>query len=366
MSWKKRLAEVDMIRFESDYTEGAAPEIMRRLAETNMEQTAGYGEDEYSMAAREKIRAACGAPEGDVHFLMGGTQTNLTVTAAALRPHQGVIAADSGHIAVHESGAIEAAGHKVLTLASPDGKVSAAEAEEYCRRHYADENREHCVQPGMIYISQPTESGGLYSLEELRALRRVCDEFGLLLYADGARLGYALAAEQNDVGLKELYGLADAFYIGGTKVGALFGEALVIRNEPLKKDFKYILKQRGGLLAKGRLLGLQFDTLFSDGLYYRLSRHAVEQAMRIKDAFRGAGFEFLRESYTNQQFPILENRQAERLGEEFVYSPWGRVDERRAAVRFCTSWATREEDVDRLAEAVRGLQPGCAGQLRKA
>lgn len=344
-----------MIRFESDYTEGAVPEIINRLVATNMEQTCGYSTDEYSEVARKKIREACDAPDADVHFLVGGTQTNLTVIAAALRPHQGVISSSCGHISVHESGAIEATGHKVLELDFPNGKVEAATAEQYCRQHFSDANHEHCVQPGMIYISQPTESGTLYYLEELRALRKVCDEFGLMLYVDGARLGYALAAEHNNIQLKELYELVDAFYIGGTKVGALFGEALVIRNEQLKKDFKYIIKQRGGLMAKGRLLGLQFDTLFSDNLYYRISRHAVKQAMRIKEAFQGIGCGFLQESHTNQQFPILEDRQIERLQESFTCSLWEKVDKDHSAVRFCTNWATREEDVDRLVRAIKDL-----------
>ena len=341
-----------MIRFECDYTEGAAEEILRRLAATNREQTPGYGEDVYCASAREKLRALCGAPEAEVHFLVGGTQTNTTVIAAALRPYQGVLAAPAGHINVHESGAIESTGHKVLPVPSADGKVSAAAAEAACAAHWGDVTHEHMVQPGMLYISQPTENGLLYSRKELEELRRVCDKWKLLLYVDGARLGYALAAAENDVTLPVLYRLADAFYLGGTKVGALFGEALVIRGEALGKDFRYLIKQRGGMLAKGRLLGIQFDTLLTDDLYGRLSAHAVGEALRIRDALRRRSCGFLLESPTNQQFPILPEAQRRALERDFTFSYWQNVGPGYDAVRICTSWATRREDTDALIAAV--------------
>ena len=341
-----------MIRFECDYTEGAAPELLQRLIETNYEQTPGYSEDVYCDSAREKIRTACDAPDAAVHFLVGGTQTNTTVLSAALRPHQGAISPSGGHISVHESGAIENTGHKVLVIPAADGRLTAEMVDTYCRSHWDDPTFEHMVQPGLVYISLPTENGLLYSKRELEALRKVCDQWDLYLYVDGARLGCALAAEDNDLTLADLYRLTDAFYIGGTKMGALFGEALVIRSDALRRDFRYLIKQRGGLLAKGRLLGVQFDTLFTDELYLRIGRHAVSQAMRIRDAFRAHGCEFLYDSPTNQQFPILTNEVLAELGKEFAYSPWEKVDENRTAVRFCTSWATKAEDVDTLIAAL--------------
>lgn len=344
-----------MIHFECDYTEGTAPEILRRLVETNLEQTAGYSEDGYCDSAREMIRAACGDADAAVHFLVGGTQTNTILLSAALRPHQGAVCPTGGHISIHEAGAIESTGHKVLESPSPDGKLTAEALDALCRAHWDDSTFEHMVQPGLAYISQPTENGLLYSKDELTALRRVCDRWDLFLYADGARLGYALAAEENDVTLPDLYRLTDAFYIGGTKVGALFGEALVIRNDQLRRDFRYLIKQRGGLFAKGRLLGLQFETLFTDGLYERLGRHAVAQALRIRDAFRAHGCALLYDSPTNQQFPILTDAQAAQLGEGFAFSSWGRVDAERRVLRFCTSWATRAEDVDALIAAIEAL-----------
>lgn len=344
-----------MIRFECDYTEGAAPQLLQRIVDTNFEQTPGYSEDCYCDSARERIRAACGDADAAVHFLVGGTQTNTALLSAALRPHQGAVCATGGHISIHEAGAIESTGHKVLVSPSPDGKLTAEALDALCRAHWDDPTFEHMVQPGLAYISLPTENGLLYSKEELTALRRVCDRWELFLYVDGARLGYALAAEENDVTLPDLYRLTDAFYIGGTKVGALFGEALVIRNDALRRDFRYLIKQRGGLFAKGRLLGLQFEALFTDGLYERLGRHAVTQALRIRDAFRARGCQFRYPSPTNQQFPILSDAQAAQLSERFAFSQWERVDDGHCAVRFCTSWATRAEDVDALVDAIAAL-----------
>ncbi len=345
-----------MIYFNSDYLEGAHPSIMVKMAETNMVQTVGYGEDEYCEAAREKIKIACQAPEADVHFLVGGTQTNTTVIAAILRPWQGVISAVSGHINCHEAGAIESTGHKVITLPTDNGKITAQQVADYVEWHKNDESTEHIVQPGMVYISHPTEAGTLYTKAELTELYDTCRRYGLPLYIDGARLGYGLAADESDMTLPEFARLCDVFYIGGTKVGALFGEAVVIMNESLKKDFRFIMKQRGGRLAKGRLLGIQFDALFTDDLYFKISRHAIEMAHQIRDIFVSAGYPLLFDSPTNQQYPIMPDAELAEVGKSFGYEYWERVDETHSGVRFCASWATTQENVDALREAVNALK----------
>lgn len=337
-----------MIRFECDYCEGAHPRIIERLAETNLEQTEGYGIDPYCMEVAERIRSKCGCPEADVHFLVGGTQTNMTFIAAALRSHQGVLAAVTGHISAHETGAVEATGHKVLAIPGQDGKLTAAGIQAAYDAHYGDDTHEHQVQPKLVYISNPTEIGTIYSRAELSALSETCRRNDLYLYLDGARLGYALCAEGNDLDLPAITELCDAFYFGGTKIGALFGEALIIRNNELKKDFRYIMKQRGGLLAKGRLLGLQFAALFEDDLYITACTHADRMAARIKEACIKKGYDFLVPSVTNQQFPILPDEVLKRIAENFTYSFWEKTDDSRTAVRFCTSWATREQDVQKL------------------
>lgn len=344
-----------MIRFDSDYTEGAHPKILERLFETNMEQTVGYGNDYYCEQARAYIKKLCKSEEVDVHFLVGGTQTNLTVISSALRPYQGVIAANSGHINVHETGAIEACGHKVLALPEVDGKITAAQIEECYLAHIHDNSFEHMVQPKMVYLSHPTEFGTLYKKEELEAIAKVCKTYGLYLFVDGARMGYALATEENDIDLSDFARLCDVFYIGGTKVGALFGEAVVIQNPNLKQDFRYLIKQKGGMLAKGRLLGIQFSTLFEDNLYVEISKNAIKMVKRLRHAFVEKGYSFLVDSPTNQIFPILADEDLEKLSEEFVFSYWQRVDEKHSAVRFCTSWATKEEAVEKLIEAVKSL-----------
>ena len=349
-----------MIRFDCDYLEGAHPKIIERLVETNLEQTPGYGDDEYCASARRKVLAACGGPDADVYFLVGGTQANLTVIAAALRPHQGVIAVDTGHINIHESGAIEATGHKVIALPGREGKLQAEAVRAFCAGYWADATFEHMVQPAMVYISHPTEWGTLYTRAELEALNAVCREYGMLLYMDGARLGYALAADEyrpeaERLSLPDIARLTDAFYIGGTKVGALFGEALVLSAPGLRKDFRYFVKQRGGLLAKGRLLGIQYDVLFTDDLYLEIARHAVRQAQRIREAFARKGIAFYLESPTNQQFPILTEEQMAKMGEKYSFAVFARLGEGRSAVRFCTSWATRPENVDRLIEDIEAL-----------
>ncbi len=345
-----------MIYFNSDYLEGAHPSIMVKMAETNMVQTVGYGEDEYCEAAREKIKIACQAPEADVHFLVGGTQTNTTVIAAILRPWQGVISAVSGHINCHEAGAIESTGHKVITLPTGNGKITAQQVADYVEWHKNDESTEHIVQPGMVYISHPTEAGTLYTKAELTELYDTCRRYGLPLFIDGARLGYGLAADESDMTLPEFARLCDVFYIGGTKVGALFGEAVVIMNESLKKDFRFIMKQRGGRLAKGRLLGIQFDALFTDDLYFKISRHAIEMAHQIRDIFVSAGYPLLFDSPTNQQYPIMPDAELAEIGKSFGYEYWERVDETHSGVRFCASWATTQENVDALREAVNALK----------
>lgn len=338
-----------MQHFDSDYMEGMHPAILEALVRTNMQKTTGYGLDEYCVAAREAIRKACAAPDAEVHFLVGGTQTNATVIRALLRPHEGVVAAATGHIAVHESGAIEAGGHKVLTLPHKEGKISAAQVDEYLEWFYADESFEHMVFPAMVYLSLPTEYGTLYSLAELEAMAEVCRKWNLKLFVDGARLGYGLAATECDVTLADLARLCDAFYIGGTKCGAMFGEAVVMR-KGLVPHFFTIVKQQGALLAKGRMLGIQFLTLFTDNLYLDIARHAVEQAARLKRAFIERGYELYFDSPTNQVFVTLNDEQEKRLRAATTFTEWERLPDDRLVVRLATSWGTRPEDVEALIE----------------
>ncbi len=345
----------NMFYFQCDYNEGAHPRILERLAETNMVQTTGYGEDEYCAHARDLIREACQAPAADVHFLVGGTQTNTTVIASALRPHQGVVCAESGHINVHETGAVEHTGHKVLALPANEGKITAEQVAAALKGHRDDVNAEHMVQPGMVYISLPTELGTLYSLAELTAISNVCRQWGVPLFVDGARLGYGLMSARADVTLPDLARLADVFYIGGTKQGALFGEAVVITADALKRDFRYAIKQHGGMLAKGRLLGIQFETLFTDNLYFDLAAHADRLAQRIHDAFAAKGIPFYVDSPTNQQFPILTNDMRQALDRNFLSDFWLRLDDNHCCVRYCTSWATKESAVSQLVEAINAL-----------
>ena len=344
-----------MIRFQCDYAEGAHPSILKKLEETNFDQTAGYGMDPYCDSARERIKKLCNNENVDVHFLVGGTQTNFTVISSVLRPYQGVIAAHTGHINVHETGAVEATGHKVLPILSEDGKITAAQVREMCNAHWDDADHEHMVQPGMVYISHPTENGTLYQKEELQALYDTCREFVLPLFLDGARLGYGLMSEASDLALEDIAKLTDVFYIGGTKVGALFGEAVVITKPELKRDFRYMIKRGGGMLAKGRLLGIQFDILFTEGLYFEISKHADDLAMRLKEAFIKKGYPLRYDSYTNQQFPILPDEHLDKLKEKYAYGFWEKIDDAHSAVRFCTSWATREEAVEELIRDIEAL-----------
>ncbi len=345
-----------MIYFHNDYSEGCHERILQRMLETNLEQTKGYGEDGYCLSAADKIRKYCGDDSLGVHFLVGGTQANLTVIAAALRPHHGVIGAVSAHIHAHETGAVEATGHKVLAVPSRDGKITAQQVAKVVLEQRNSGCEEHIVLPKMVYISHPTELGTLYTLEELESLRDICDRYGLSLFLDGARLGYGLEAEGNDVTLADLARLCDVFYIGGTKVGALFGEAVVIRNPAINEDFRYLIKQRGGMLAKGRLLGLQFDTLFDDdGLYFKLGARADRFADQIRAALQVLGVPLLVESTTNQIFPILPDSALEQLAKEFTFTEQERIDDTHRAVRFCTSWATKQENVDALCIALEKI-----------
>ena len=337
-----------MISFESDYIAGAHPKILERLAETNMESLVGYGEDRYCQMAEEKIKKACNRPDAKVHFLVGGTQTNQVVISSMLADYEGVIAATSGHISVHEGGAIEFTGHKVLALEGSDGKLNARDIDDYVTTFHNDGNHEHMVFPGMVYISHPTEYGTLYSKKELTDISNVCRKHNIPLFLDGARLGYGLASRQNDVTLHDIAELCDVFYIGGTKVGALCGEAVVFTHGNTPKHFITKMKQRGALLAKGRLLGIQFDTLFTDNLYMEISRHAIEMAEKLKVLLKEKGYRFYLESPTNQQFIILENKQMSELAKDVCFSFWEKYDDSHTIVRFATSWSTTEDDIREL------------------
>ena len=342
-----------MIRFNCDYNEGAHPRIMDALVNTNMEQTIGYGEDEYCQAAREAIKKVCNSPEAAVHFLVGGTQSNLTVIASILRPHQAVLSVKEGHINVHETGAIEACGHKVMAIEGKDGKITGNQVREAYYGHWKDGAHEHMTQPKMVYISNPTELGTLYSKAELEDISKACKECHLYLFLDGARLGYGLMSDENDLTMEDLAKNCDVFYIGGTKVGALFGEAVVITNKALQEDFRYIIKQKGGMLAKGRLLGIQFLELFKDGLYFEISKHAIDMAKLLKKGLQEIGYSFYVDSATNQQFVIVSDKKLKELDEKYGYEYQMRYDEKHSVIRFCTSWATKEENVLKLIEDMK-------------
>ena len=342
------MKEEKKLSFASDYMEGAHPLILKKLAETNLEKTAGYGLDEYSESAREKIRAACGTPEAEVFFLAGGTQANAVMISALLRPWQGVISAGSGHISVHEAGAIEYGGHKVLALPHHDGKLTAEAVRECMETYLQDANRDHMVMPGMVYLSHPTEYGTLYSLAELRAISEVCRRYQIPLYLDGARLAYALACPENDITLPDLGALCDAFYIGGTKCGALFGEAVVIPVRGAVPHLFTMIKQHGALLAKGRITGIQFDVLFTDDLYLRIGRPAIEAAARIREALAAKGYDLTPPSPTNQLFICLDQAQAAVLSEKVEMSFIEQTQDNRVIMRIVTSWATTPEQADRL------------------
>lgn len=337
-----------MISFESDYMTGAHPLVLQHIIESNRECLPGYGSDVYCKRAQEKIRKACGCPEGKVFFLTGGTQTNAVVIASMLQGYEGVLAARTGHVSMHEAGAIENTGHKVLELEGKDGKLEAAAVEAYLRHFYQDENHEHMVFPGMVYITWPTEYGTLYTRRELEQLAEVCHSFDIPLYLDGARLGYGLASRQADVTLADIAGLCDVFYIGGTKAGALFGEAVVFPGKHMPRHFLTLAKRQGALLAKGWLLGIQFDALFTDALYFTIGRHAIDMAERLRELFREKGYRFYLESPTNQQFIILEDQKAAELKAQVGFGFWEKFDETHTVVRFVTSWSTAPEDLEKL------------------
>ena len=337
--------------FQNDYGEGAHPLIMQRLMETNLEHTCGYGLDDYSLRAAAPIREKCACPQAEVHMMAGGTSANAIALAAFMRPYEAAVAAAGGHINVHETGAIEATGHKVLVAASKDGKVLPEGVRAVCREH----TDEHMVHPRVLYISQSTEVGTVYNKAELLALRAVCDECGLILYMDGARLGSALASSECDVTLKDLAALTDAFYIGGTKNGLLFGEALVIVNPALQKDFRFMIKNRGGMMAKGRLCGLMFLTAFENDDYFAWAKHANAMADIIREGMARGGVEFFQKTTSNQVFPVITREQEAALAERFAFEHWGDLADGRVSVRFVTSWATTEEDAKLLAAEMERL-----------
>lgn len=337
-----------MLAFECDYLEGAHEKILQRLSETNYEKAPGYGNDSYCESARAKIKEACGCPEADVYFLTGGTQTNAIVIDTMLQKYEGVVAARTGHVNVHEAGAIEYTGHKVLTVPSHEGKMRADELQDMLDGFWQDVTHEHMVFPGMVYLSYPTEYGTLYSKKELTDIAQVCHRFHIPLYLDGARLGYGLMSKSADLTLPEIAEICDVFYIGGTKVGALCGEAVVFTKNNTPKHFLTMVKQHGAMLAKGRLLGIQFDTLFTDNLYFTVSAHAIEMAEKLKEGLKREGYSFYLDSPTNQQFVILTMKQIGELQKQVSFDLWDKLDKEHQVVRFATSWATKEQDVDAL------------------
>ncbi|MBR0399712.1 MAG: low specificity L-threonine aldolase [Mogibacterium sp.] len=337
-----------MVSFECDYIAGAHPEILKRLMETNMEALSGYGMDPYTESAKEKIIKACGIDTAQVEFLTGGTQTNMVVISTMLKDWEGVIAVPSGHVSIHESGAIEFTGHEVLEIPGKDGKMQADVLRDYLIRFYSDVTHDHMTFPGMVYISYPTEPGTLYSKKEMEDISAVCREYGIPLYLDGARLGYGLMSRHRDLTLHDIAELTDVFYIGGTKVGALCGEAVVFTKNNRPPHFMTSVKKRGALLAKGRLLGVQFDTLFTDDLYFKISRHAMDMAEQLKEIIREKGWEFYVDSPTNQQLILMDDDQMEKLAEHVIFDRWGVYDDKRTIVRLATSWSTTEEDLQVL------------------
>lgn len=337
-----------MLRFDSDYMESCHPEILKKISEINFSKQTGYGQDQISLQAREKIKNACKCPEAEIFFLTGGTQTNSTVLDGLLQQYEGVIAAKTGHIACHEAGAIEFTAHKVIELPGESGKLQAKTIDDYCSTFFADANWDHMVSPGVVYISQPTEYGTLYSLSELKEISAVCKKHNQKLYVDGARLGYALASPENDIYLPDLAKYTDAFYIGGTKVGAMFGEAVVLTKPNIIPHFFTIIKQHGALLAKGWLLGIQFDTLFSDDLYFKISKNAIDCAIMLENIFKSKSYKIFIETPTNQKFIVLENSKMEALKTHCSFSFWEKYDENHTVVRFATSWATNIEEIKEL------------------
>ncbi len=343
-----------MVSLDCDYNNGCHPAILRRLAETNDKKSKTYGYDEWTESAKAKIREACDDPDAQIRFLVGGTQTNATVIDSLLQSYEGVVAVQTAHINSHEAGAIEFTEHKVITIPGHDGKMDPKELEQYMNEFLDDANSEHSVYPGMVYITFPTELGTLYTKDELTELYELCQKYHLPLYIDGARLGYGLMSPENDITLPYLAHHCDVFYIGGTKVGALCGEAVVFTHNNAHPHFFNIVKQHGALMAKGRVVGLQFETLFTDNLYFDISKHAIDMAMQVKQIFKEAGYQFLVDSPTNQQFVILPNEELPHLSQNILFETWGKIDPTHTACRFVTSWATTKEEIEELRTVVLG------------
>ena len=345
------------IKFETDYQEGAHPKILERLIQTNLEQTSGYGVDCHCRRSKKLIQNLISKPNSQIYYMIGGTQVNATVIKFLLMPYEGVIAIKSGHINTHEAGAVESTGHKVILIEGRNGLLYAEDLRKYLENFYADSAYDHMVQPGMVYVSHSSEYGTVYTKQMLKDIKSVCEEYNLKFFIDGARIGTALTSEKSDMTLKDIADIADVFYIGGTKNGALYGEAIVFPEADKfnLKNFRTLIKQKGGLLAKGRIVGIQFEVLFEDGLYFENAKHSNMQAMKIKKAFEDSNIPFLFESFTNQQFPILTLEQHKKLSENFDYEVWEPVENDKICVRFCTSWATTDENIEKLIDAIKNL-----------
>ncbi len=341
-----------MISFENDYLAGAHEKVLQRLIDTNYVQESGYGNDQFTAEAKDKIKEVIKSPNASIYFLVGGTQTNQVVINSVLKPYEGVIAADTGHISTHEAGAIEHSGHKVLSLPSTLGKISSQQVKDYVETFYEDANHEHMVYPGMVYISYPTEYGTLYSKQELTELSNVCKSYNIPLYIDGARLGYGLASDEADLTIEDIADIADIFYIGGTKIGALCGEAIIFTNQYEPKHFTTLIKQHGALLAKSRLIGVQFTELFTNNLYMEISKHAIDMALKLKQAFINKGYQLYLDSPTNQQFFVMHNDKIKELSQHVKFSQWEKYDQNHKIVRFATSWSTTENDIATLIEYI--------------
>ncbi|WP_436883575.1 threonine aldolase family protein [Mammaliicoccus sciuri] len=341
-----------MISFENDYLAGAHEKVLQRLIDTNYVQGSGYGNDQFTAEAKDKIKEVIKSPNTSIYFLVGGTQTNQVVINSVLKPYEGVIAADTGHISTHEAGAIEHSGYKVLTLPSTLGKISSQQVKDYIETFYEDANHEHMVYPGMVYISYPTEYGTLYSKQELKELSNVCRSYDIPLYIDGARLGYGLASEEADLTIEDIANIADIFYIGGTKIGALCGEAIIFTNQYEPKHFTTLIKQHGALLAKSRLIGVQFTELFTDNLYFKISKHAIDMALKLKQAFINKGYQLYLDSPTNQQFFVMHNDKIKQLSQHVKFSQWKKYDHNHKIVRFATSWSTTDNDIATLIDYI--------------
>ena len=347
-----------MISFESDYNTGAHPEILKRLSEKNFEPLSGYGDDKYTKSAKNKIAKLCNVKSTQVELLVGGTQTNSTVISTLLKDDEGVIAVDTGHISVHEAGAIEFTGHKVLTIKGTDGKLSAKDLKEYLKDFYNDSTYLHMVIPGMVYISYPTEFGTIYTKNELKEIYKVCKKYKMPLFIDGARLGYGLMSKKSNLSIRDIARFSDVFYIGGTKVGAFCGEAIVFTKNNKPKNYITSIKKRGALLAKGRLLGIQFDTLFTKNLYFDISKYAITMAEKLKNVFKENGFRFYIDSPTNQQFIVVDNKTLGKLKRKVAFSTWCKLNEKETVIRFVTTWSTKDSDIEYISKVLKNIKGG--------